>query len=89
MKLKYDFAVREIVGEYVMVPLGRGALEFSGMISTSETGALLVEALKQDVTREDLLQRILDEYDVDIPTANADLDEFLNQLRKLKILIED
>ena len=89
MKLKYDFAVREIVGEYVMVPLGRGALEFSGMISTSETGALLVEALKQDVTRGDLLQRILDEYDVDLPTANADLDEFLNQLRKLNILIED
>ena len=89
MKLKYDFAVREIVGEYVMVPLGKGALELSGMISTSETGALLVEALKQDVTREDLLQRILDEYDVDLPTANADLDEFLNQLRKLKILIED
>ena len=89
MKLKYDFAVREIVGEYVMVPLGKGALEFSGMISTSETGALLVEALKQDATREDLLQRILDVYDVDLPTANADLDEFLNQLRKLKILIED
>ena len=89
MKLKYDFAVREIVGEYVMVPLGKGALEFSGMISTSETGALLVEALKQDVTREDLLQRILDVYDVDLSTANGDLDEFLNQLRKLKILIED
>lgn len=89
MKLKYDFAVREIVGEYVMVPLGKGALEFSGMISTSETGALLVEALKQDVTREDLLQKILDEYDVDLPTANGDLDEFLNQLRKLNILIED
>jgi hypothetical protein len=89
MKLKYDFSVREIVGEYVMVPLGKGALEFSGMISTSETGALLVEALKQDVTREDLLQRILDEYDVDLPTANGDLDEFLNQLRKLNILIED
>jgi hypothetical protein len=89
MKLKYDFSVREIVGEYVMVPLGKGALEFSGMISTSETGALLVEALKQDVTREDLLQKILDEYDVDLPTANEDLDEFLNQLRKLNILIED
>lgn len=87
MKLKYDFAVREIVGEYVMVPLGKGALEFSGMISTSETGALLVEALKQDVTREDLLQRILDEYDVDLQTATADLDAFLNQLRKLNILI--
>ena len=50
MKLKYEFAVREIVDEYVMVPLGASALEFSGMISTSETGAFLVEALKHDVT---------------------------------------
>jgi len=87
MKLKYDFAVREIVGEYVMVPLGTGALEFSGMISTSETGALLVEALKQDVTRQELLAELMAHYDVDEQTANADLDEFLTHLRKLGLLI--
>lgn len=87
MKLKYDFAVREIVGEYVMVPLGEGALEFAGMISTSETGAVLVEALKQDVSREELLKRMLEEFDVDEQTANADLEEFLAQLRKLNLLI--
>lgn len=89
MKLKYDFAVREIVGEYVMVPLGQGALEFSAMISTSETGAVLVEEMKQDVTREALLARLLDEYDVDESTAAADLDAFLEQLRSLNLLIED
>lgn len=88
MKLKYDFAVREIVGEYVMVPLGQGALEFAGMISTSETGAVLVDALNQDVSREELLERILSEYDVDEATAAADLDEFLDRLRKLNLLVE-
>ena len=87
MKLKYDFVVREIVGEYVMVPLGEGALAFSGMISTSETGALLAEALQQDVTRQELLERLLAEYDVDEQTANADLEEFLSQLRKLDLLV--
>ena len=87
MKLKYEFAVREIVGEYVMVPLGTSALEFSGMISTSETGAFLVEALKHDVTREELLNKVLDNYDVDEQTAAADLDEFLELLRKLNVLI--
>lgn len=89
MKLKYDFAVREIVGEYVMVPLGQGALEFSGMISTSETGALLVEALNRNVTREFLLERILSEFEVDEQTAASDLDEFLDHLRKLNLLIEE
>ena len=88
MKLKYDFAVREVVGEYVMVPLGAGALAFSGMISTTQTGATLAEALKKEITRQELLQLILDEYEIDEATAAADLDEFLNQLKQLNLLIE-
>jgi hypothetical protein len=88
MKLKYDFAVREIVGEYIMVPLGAAALKFSGMISTSETGAALAEALKEHVTRQELLQQLLEQYDIDEATAAADLDLFLDQLRKLDLLIE-
>lgn len=86
MKLKYEFAVREIVGEYVMVPLGEGALAFSGMISTSEAGALLVEALKQDVSRDALLELLMQTYDVDAAEAAEDLDTFLNQLNQLKLL---
>ena len=88
MKLKYDFAVREIVGEYIMVPLGAAALKFSGMISTSETGATLAEALKEHVTRQELLQQLLEQYDIDEATAAADLDLFLDQLRQLDLLIE-
>ena len=89
MKLKYDFAVREIMGEYVLVPLGDGALGFAGMISTSETGALLVEELKRDVDREVLVKRILEEYDVDEQTAAADVDEFLDRLKSLNLLITE
>ena len=88
MKLKYDFAVREIVGEYVMVPLGAGALAFSGMIATTETGATLAEALQKEMTRQELLQLLLDEYEIDEATAAADLDEFLNQLKQLNLLVE-
>lgn len=89
MKLKYDFATREIVGEYVMIPLGQGALEVRGMISTSETGALLVKALSKEITRLDLLKLILDTFEIDKDTAEKDLDEFLAQLRKLNLLIEN
>ena len=88
MKLKYDFEVREIMGEYVIVPLGEGALQFAGMISTSETGALLVETLKNDVTRQELLDRVLSEYEIDEASATADLDMFLKQLREFNLLID-
>ena len=36
MKLKYEFSVREIAGDYVLVPLGEAALKLSGMITTNE-----------------------------------------------------
>lgn len=88
MKLKYDFAVREIVGEYVMIPLGKDALNFSGMVSTSETGAAIIEALRDEISREELLQILLDQFDIDEATASVDLDEFLTQLRKINVLDE-
>lgn len=89
MKLKYDFAVREIMGEYVLVPLGEGALEFAGMISTSETGALIVESLKKNVTQEELLSKILTEFNVDEETARIDMEVFLDQLQKLNLLTDE
>ena len=88
MKLKYNFAVREIAGDYVMVPLGESALKFAGMISTSETGALLADALKHDVTKEELLQKLVKEYDVDEIVAMDDINEFIVRLQKLDILTE-
>ena len=86
MKLKYEFAVREIMDDYILVPMGEAALAFSSMITTSEVGAFLCGQLRKDVTREELLAKVLEEYDVDSQTAQADLDEFLGQLRQMELL---
>ena len=86
MKLKHEFVVRNILDEYILVPCGDSALSFGGMISTSEVGAFLINALKNDVTREDLAQQLMQEYEVDEDTAYADLDEFLEQLNRLELL---
>lgn len=88
MKLKYEFIVRNIVDEYVLVPVGEAALDFAGMMTTTEVGALLVEALKTDVTRQELLDRVTAEYDVDPATAGADIDEFIGKLEKLGLIEE-
>lgn len=86
MKLKYEFVVRNIVDEYVLVPMGDAALAFAGMITTSEVGAFLIELLKNDVTREEMARKLMAEYEVDADTAYGDLDEFLAQLKKLDLL---
>lgn len=86
MKLKYEFVERLIVDEYVLVPAGEAARTFGGMITTSEVGATIMRALKQDVSQAELLALLMEEYDVDEQTANSDLNAFVQQLRELNVL---
>ena len=86
MKLKYEFVECLIVDEYVLVPAGEAARTFGGMITTSEVGATIMRALKQDVSQAELLALLMEEYDVDAQTANSDLNAFVQQLRELYVL---
>ena len=86
MKLRYEFVVRNIMDEYVLVPVGEAALKFAGMITTSEVGAFLMDLLKNDTDKNTLIQRVTAEYDVEEQQASNDVEEFLNQLQKLNLL---
>ena len=86
MKLKYEFVERLIVDEYVLVPAGEAARSFGGMLTTSEVGAFLIKALKNDVTKEDLITLLMEEYEVDKETAYNDVETFLEQLDALNLL---
>ncbi len=88
MKLKYDFHIRQIADEYILIPMGSSALTFSGMVSTNEVGAAICEALKQETTYDAVLEYICQEFSVEKETAKTDLDEFLARLRKIGILSE-
>lgn len=88
MKLKYEFAVREIAGEYVLIPMGGAALAFSGMVSTNAVGACICRQLKQETTLEAVLDGICEEFDIDRETARQDMLEFLENLRRANLLQE-
>lgn len=86
MKLKYEFAVREIAGDFVLVPMGKAALKLSGMISTNAVGAFLWEQLLEENSEERLAGKLVEAFDVDIITAENDVKEFLEQLQKLDLV---
>ncbi len=86
MKLKYEFVARQIAGDYILVPSGASALALSGLITTNEVGALLMEKLKHEVSREELIASVLQDFQVEKTVAAADVDRFLEMARKLNIL---
>lgn len=86
MRVGDEFILREIAGDYVIIPIGKTALSFNGLISVNEVGAFLWNMLQKDVTMDELVTGVLAEYDVDEETAREDIQEFIDQLMKGQIL---
>lgn len=88
MKASKEFILREIAGEFILVPTGEAATRFNGLITLNELGAFIFRCLETEQTVDTLTAAILAEYDVPEDTARADCEEFLNQLRGIGALVE-
>ena len=88
MKIKKGFVLRDLAGQYVVVPVGAASKKFNGIIYLNETGSFLFNALSKKLTEEELVNTLLNEYDIDEATARSDVKEFLDNLRKANLLDE-
>lgn len=89
MKLKGEFVLREVAGEIIVIPVGKTALNFNGMICINGVSAEIWKGLQEEKTKEEILENILQEFDVSREEARADLDVFLHQLREDNMLEDE
>ena len=82
MKIKECFALRQVAGTWVVLPLAEATVDFTGMLTLNETGLMLFNLLKEESTREDLAKALTDEYDVTLEQAQSDVDAFIAKLDK-------
>ena len=88
MKIHYELILRKIAGENILVPVGRLAADFNGVVSLNDMGVVLWNLLENDTTQEALLAAVLAEYEVTAEQAGADIADFLEQLRAAGCLEE-
>ena len=86
MRIVKKFVLREIAGEYVLVPVGETARELNGIVTVNALGAFLWNLLQQEQTEETLLQAVLAEYDVDAERARKDIRNFIQLLRDNRLM---
>ena len=79
MKLKDGCVLRNVAGETVVLPSGND-LNLNMMITLNGTGEFLWKRLESGAEKEDLVQALLAEYDVDEATANLAVDRFVEKL---------
>ena len=89
MKISENYILREIAGEYIVVPTGSAAMDFKGLITLNDTGVFLWKLLQEDdQTKESLLDALCEEYEAVREEAKADIEEFLQWIRSEGMLIE-
>lgn len=85
MKLKANFITQEMDGEQIMVAAGGG---FAGMVRSNATAAFIVDCLKNETTREAVLDAMGQKYDAPREVMAADVDMVLGNLRRIGALDE-
>lgn len=86
MEIKNEYVIRNIAGDNILVPIGKTIDNFNGLIILNEMAKFIWEKMPEVKDEEELLNCILDEYEVDREVAKADLEEFLETLKKEKII---
>ncbi len=89
MKIKPGFLLREVAESCVVVAVGPAAERFRGMIRLNSCGAMLFRCLTAGATRQELVDQVLQTYDVARPQAETDVDEFLRSLLQAELLEEN
>ncbi len=89
MRVDKEFVLREIAGDYIIIPTGKTVLEFNGLVTVNEVGVSLWKMLQNEVTFDDLVNGILEEYDVEEAVAREDIREFLDKIIESGILAKE
>lgn len=90
MKKKNEFILRNMIDEFVLIPVGKTTEKFNGIMTLTDTGAFIYEHIESAASFEELVEMILNQYDVDKETAIQDAVLFINQMLKLEIIeLED
>ena len=87
MKLKPDFQIVQMANDYMLVPTGDQIDSFNGTVILNEVSAFLLDQLKEDLETEDLIERLVMEFDVDPATAREDVNAAVEKMEQIGILI--
>ena len=95
LKVKEGFVLREVSGSYCIVVLGKASKKFNGIISLNEVGAFIFKNIESGIDVEDIIKKMLEEYDIPgnndeekYEKASNDVNKFINEMKKAGI-IED
>lgn len=90
MKLKDGLILREVAGQYVIVPTGKAVREIHGVCYMNAVGAYLWNYMQQgEFEKEDLTEQLYQQFpSMEKGRLEKDVEEFLEEIRNRHLLEE-
>lgn len=85
MKIREGFVVRKVAGVNVVISLETKSDDNNNMIQLNDTGLLLWDRLVAGAEKDELVQLLLEQYDVTEDVARPDVDAFVDLLKSADV----
>lgn len=86
MKLKSEFVVAKVAGEWMAVPVGDGAKSLHCTIRMNEIGADILKALQQEVSLDELREMLYAQYEATQEEIDEAINGFIDELKREELV---
>jgi hypothetical protein len=88
MKIKNGFVLRQVCGDDVIVGEGLGAINFGKLLALNDSASWLWKQAQEqgDFTVDSLVEKLLEEYDVEADEARKDVVEILTEWQNIGVV---
>lgn len=86
MKLKYNFVFQKVGEAYIGVSVLEDAEKYPGMLILNESSRDIAEKLRREISREELIAEVMEEYDGDRDEITEWVDEVLDFLKEKEVI---
>ncbi len=86
MKLRDEYLVYLRNEKSILVPVGKQG--FNGVVRINKSAAAIIDYLKEETTEEEIIQKMLAEYDASEEQIAGDVRKVLNELKRIGAITE-
>lgn len=83
MKINENFVLRQVAENWVVLSLAEKTINFNGMLTLNDTGALIWQALEQGRSLDEIVGLLTAEYAISEEEARSDAVEFIEKLSRV------
>ncbi|MCR5637063.1 MAG: PqqD family protein [Clostridiales bacterium] len=83
---KTCFEMKNIAGDFLLIPRGSGAIDYSAVLVLNETGAFLWREMRTPVTVSELVKKLVDKFAPSAEQARADVEKFIEKMRENELI---